>query len=362
MGVDSELDAARLQLWEDRAAESRRQLITLVVYLSGATVVSIGLGFWYLNYGTIPEVIAWVTFALAAAQVVAIWVALRVNRYVAGVLAQVLPILPVLFVASAFSVEAGFGSYLFIGALGVMVTIPEGRNRARVTCVALLIAGIVIIQVFFTRERAWAALNYETTAQVSTFNRTVMTVALFALALEFTRVTRVAGRLVDQSLRIADLVATTDALTGIGNRRPMWERLERAALDGETISVGLADLDHFKALNDTHGHDCGDDALTHVARVISQSIRNGDLVARWGGEEFMIVVALPLEEAIPVFERVRRRVAESSCPCRKGEAHHVTVSIGVAPLLDVDPSATISAADAALYRAKEAGRDRVVVS
>ena len=134
-----------------------------------------------------------------------------------------------------------------------------------------------------------------------------MTVALFALALELTRATRASHRLVDQSLRIADLVATTDPLTGIPNRRPVWERLETARRDGRVVTVGLADVDYFKTLNDTYGHDCGDDALRHVARVLTEVVRPDDLVARWGGEEFMILVELPAEQALPIFERARRR-------------------------------------------------------
>jgi diguanylate cyclase (GGDEF)-like protein len=360
VGVDSELDAARLQLWEDRAAESRSQLHTLVAYLVVAGAVAAGLGVYYLGSDTIPDWLALVSFALAIADLIAIVVALRGRAHLAGVLAQVLPIIPVLIVASAFSVEAGFGSYLFIGSLGVMVTIPEGHNASRVVCVALLIASIGLIQLYFTRERAWNPLEYDQTSALNTFNRTVMTIALFTLALELTRSTRVGRRLVDQSLRIAELVATTDPLTGIANRRPAWERLEAAALEGLPLSVGLADLDRFKALNDTCGHDCGDDALQHVARTLTAVVREGDLVARWGGEEFVMLIGLPLERALPIFERARRRVAESQVPCSHGAPHRVTLSMGVAEVTDADPAAAISAADAALYRAKAEGRDRVV--
>jgi diguanylate cyclase (GGDEF)-like protein len=166
---------------------------------------------------------------------------------------------------------------------------------------------------------------------------------------------------VEESLRIADLIATTDPLTGIANRRPVWELLESAALDGRTVTIGVADMDHFKRLNDAHGHDCGDDALKHVATVLAGALRSDDLVARWGGEEFILVIELPLDEALPVFERVRSDVALRPVPCQRGQAHPITVSIGVAPLESADPAAAIAAADSALYRAKRAGRDRVEV-
>ena len=360
MGVGGELDAARLQLWEDRAAETRRQRLNLVAYLGIAAALAAGLGFYYLSHPLLPKSLAVVTFALVVADLFALVLAANGRMLAAGVLAQVLPILPVLYAASVLSVEAAFGSYLFVGALGVMVTIPEGHNAIRYVCVALLLVAVVIIQVFFTRANASYPLNYEQTAKLATFNQTVMTIALFTLALELTRATRAGHRLVEQSLHIAELVATTDPLTGLPNRRPVWERLETAAREGQIVTVGLADVDYFKTLNDAHGHDCGDDALRHVATVLSESVRSTDIVARWGGEEFLILVDLPLDKAMAVFERARSEVARRPAAC-KGEPHHVTLSIGVAALLDADPDAAITAADAALYRAKQAGRDRVVV-
>jgi len=328
--------------------------------LLGGAAVAVGLGLYYINETNIPDWLGWMSFALAAGDVLAIILALLGHRYAAGVMAQVMPIVPVLIAASAFSVDAGFGSYLFIGALGVMVTIPEGHNRARIVCVVLLVIGIVVIQAYFTRAHSWAPLPTDQTAALNTFNRTVMTVALFALALELTRVNRASRRLVDQSLRIADLIATTDPLTGLPNRRPAWERLETGALDGRTTTIGIADMDHFKALNDEWGHNCGDDALRHVAALFVDAVRANDLVARWGGEEFMVLVDLPPHEAVTIFERLRRRVTESPVPCTQGPPHHVSVSIGIAPLKDADPVAAIAAADSALYRAKQGGRDRVV--
>jgi len=361
VGVDTELDAARLQLWEDRAAETRRQRTVLLLYIGASAVVAFGLGWFFVSDPNVPTSVAAVAFVLAAMEVVAFVIAGRGYQLVGAVLSQTLPILPVLYFASAFSADAGFGSYLFIGTLGVMVTIPDGHNRARYTCFALLVAAVAVTQIFFIRSNAWSPLGYDDTTALNTFNRTVMSISLFALALELSRSSRVSKRLVNESLRIADLVSTLDPLTGIANRRPVWQRLESAALDGRTVSVGLADMDHFKALNDASGHDCGDDALKHVARVLSEAVRSEDLVARWGGEEFLIIIDLPVEQAVTIFERARRQVASEAVPCATGEPHRISLSIGVAPLVNADPAAAISAADGALYRAKELGRDRVVI-
>jgi diguanylate cyclase (GGDEF)-like protein len=360
LGVSGELDAARLQLWEDRAAETRRQKVVLLVYIAATMAVATALGSYALSNDAVPQSIGAVAFALVAAEIAAFMMALRGRVYAAAVMSQLLPVPAVLFAASAFSADAGFGSYLFIGALGIMVTIPDSHSRARYAYFAILVTAVAITQIFFTRPNAWAPLPVHQTTALNTFNRTVMTIALFSLALELTRATRVSRKLVNESLRIAELVATMDPLTGIPNRRPVWERLEQAALEGRTVTVGLADMDHFKALNDAYGHDCGDDALKYVARVLTEAVRSDDLVARWGGEEFLVIVELPTDEALTVFERARRHVATRPVPCAHGEPHRITLSIGVAGLEHADPAAAISAADAALYRAKAEGRDRVV--
>lgn len=360
MGIGGELDAARLQLLEDRAAESRRQRAVLIAYIGSTMVVATIMGTYALTHPSVPRSVAVVAYLLVAAECVALGLAVRGHSYAAAVMSQLLPIPAVLFAASAFSADAGFGSYLFIGALGIMVTIPESHSRARYAYFGVLVAAVAVTQIFFQRPDAWAVLSVEQTTALNTFNRTIMTIALFSLALELTRATRASRKLVNESLRIADLVATTDPLTGIANRRPVWQRLENAALDGRTVTVGLADMDHFKALNDTFGHDCGDDALRHVARVLADAVRTEDLVARWGGEEFLILVGLPVESALTIFERARRHVASRPVLCSHGEPHHITLSIGVAELVNADPAAAISAADGALYRAKQEGRDRVV--
>jgi diguanylate cyclase (GGDEF)-like protein len=276
------------------------------------------------------------------------------------VMSQLVPILPVVYFASALSADAGFGSYLFIGALGVMVTIPEGHNRTRYTAFALLVIAVAVTQIFFHHGNAWSLVSTDLTTAINTFNRTVMSIALFALALQLVRTNRISQLLVSESLRIADLVATVDPLTGVANRRPVWNRLETATLEGQHVTVGLADMDNFKLLNDRYGHDCGDDALRYAARVLTEAVRDEDLVARWGGEEFVILVNLPQDRALAIFERARAHIASRPVPCSSGEPHHVTISIGVAALQNADPAAAISAADAALYRAKQAGRDRVV--
>jgi len=161
--------------------------------------------------------------------------------------------------------------------------------------------------------------------------------------------------------------AITDALTGLHNRRYMETHLnalvEQAASHGKPIAVLVLDIDFFKAINDTHGHDAGDDVLREFALRIRKSIRNIDLACRYGGEEFVIVMPeTDMGVATMVAERLRRAVAGESFPVQQGmKLLNVTLSIGLATLSDAggDAAAILKRADQALYRAKRDGRNRV---
>jgi diguanylate cyclase (GGDEF)-like protein len=163
----------------------------------------------------------------------------------------------------------------------------------------------------------------------------------------------------------AQRLATTDALTGLLNRRAFLDAIdrERARSDRHVLpfSLLLLDLDHFKAVNDSRGHVAGDAVLKGVAGVLSRVARRSDVVARWGGEEF--VVALPHTSqagARVAGERVRRGIAEALYTVPSGEPLRVTASVGVASAESPwSLEAIVAAADAAMYSAKSRGRNRV---
>lgn len=158
--------------------------------------------------------------------------------------------------------------------------------------------------------------------------------------------------------------ARTDALTGLANRRAfdeeMQNRLQRHQKQGETFSVIIFDVDHFKKFNDTYGHQAGDDVLRLMGSLLRAAARKDDIVARYGGEEFaMILPNTPVAEASRSADRVRRRIADHGFHC-EGKELRVTVSLGVAQVFHGEAiTHLIDRADAALYAAKEAGRDRV---
>src|SRR5262249_39412783 len=160
--------------------------------------------------------------------------------------------------------------------------------------------------------------------------------------------------------------ALRDSLTRLFNKRYLMDRLDselKFAQRHETAgSLLMLDIDHFKTVNDTHGHLAGDAVLANLAQVLSKAVRNEDVVARFGGEEFAIILrAIGVDPAVQMAERLRRLVEASTAACGDKQLK-TTVSIGVAgfpakPVKTVDE--LVEAADKALYRAKDEGRNRV---
>nr|WP_247739675.1 diguanylate cyclase [Endozoicomonas sp. G2_2] len=159
-------------------------------------------------------------------------------------------------------------------------------------------------------------------------------------------------------------VATIDELTGLGNRRLLMTQLdheiERGRRYDAPLSVALLDLDHFKQLNDMHGHAVGDAALRHFAQLAEDSLRGSDLIGRWGGEEFLLL--LPdtcAADAVTTLNRLLTKIRDTPVS-HEDEAIRLSASAGVAESdCQESAEAIIHRADSALYRAKAAGRDRV---
>lgn len=182
------------------------------------------------------------------------------------------------------------------------------------------------------------------------------------------RIKLLTDQLARANAQLAEL-AVTDPLTGLHNRRHLFQEMEREFARSQRYRRPLAcfmlDIDHFKQVNDTCGHQVGDRVLVLMAEVIRASVRNTDIAGRFGGEEFMILAPeTPAANALVLGERLRTKVA-----ARTGEEQpavpRVTVSIGVSTTehpAASDINELVRLADEALYRAKDGGRDRVVVS
>ncbi len=171
----------------------------------------------------------------------------------------------------------------------------------------------------------------------------------------------------DRTVAAHKSAASTDPLTGLFNRRGFSEAcarvIEREAVAGRPVTVMIFDIDHFKSINDRFGHPEGDRVLGAFASLLRRRLRQSDVIGRYGGEEFAVVLeALDEPDAVRLADRLRAEFAELEHRSAEGSAFHVTVSAGVAGL-PARPSsfeAWRKAADAALYRAKQQGRDRVV--
>jgi len=156
-------------------------------------------------------------------------------------------------------------------------------------------------------------------------------------------------------------IAASDPLTGVANRRALNERLVASVSllerHGQPLSVLLLDIDHFKLINDQHGHAAGDAVLVELAGLMSEQLRVSDLLGRWGGEEFMVLAASTVQEqALELAERIRAAALDT----RFSHGQPLTVSIGVAQAQPGErPEQLVARADVALYEAKRMGRNQV---
>lgn len=186
--------------------------------------------------------------------------------------------------------------------------------------------------------------------------------AIFVLLLVTARATRDAER----EMHVVQRAATHDALTGLPNRAFLFNALrkgiDKARLSGETFTLLFLDLDHFKWINDAYGHDAGDRCLEHFASTMLARLRAGDVLARLGGEEFVVLLpGASLEQAGKVSDDLRHALAGAPFRLEEG-VHAMTVSIGVASLREYDDAESLlKRADAAVYRAKADGRNRTVL-
>jgi diguanylate cyclase (GGDEF)-like protein len=179
---------------------------------------------------------------------------------------------------------------------------------------------------------------------------------------------RTTQSLADRSVRLED-ATRRDALTGVFNRGYLDARLqaefEAARSGGWPLGALFIDLDHFKKVNDTHGHAAGDDVLRTAARILREAVREQDLLARYGGEEFVVLLpGIAPADASGFAERILAGLRAHEHRCGE-HRFHVTASLGFAVDTTAtpfaSPSALIAAADAAVYAAKRAGRNRMVV-
>lgn len=256
--------------------------------------------------------------------------------------------------------DSGDGTDVSAYIIGVMVF--AAAFRVRYTAALTIIIG-VSLSFYLAHWLLWGVLNLNDTL-------TVLFVSLFSgwisLALESQRTENflVHMELDLQNKKLAEL-NSTDPLTGVMNRRSLLQVLyvyfEEFRRYSTPVSLVMIDIDYFKPVNDTHGHQVGDQVLAEFARLLSDSLRSTDRVARYGGEEFVIVLPhLHCKQACDAAERLRRIVMNTRF---SDHDLQITASFGVAELTSDAPgiNSLIKRADDALYSAKHHGRNRVAV-
>lgn len=246
-------------------------------------------------------------------------------------------------------------------------------NRRGLSGLALL-GGSFAISAGIHGLRAWSTLG-ENGYDFSVMVQSDRLLAFFALyrtlqsVLEMYMVFSMNSQMLEDDLRTAsaqiESMAQTDALTGVLNRRGLEllgsEALQKSWRLGQFASVIMLDLDHFKSVNDSLGHDAGDELLRAVAALCQGNLREGDVFARFGGEEFVIVApGTAADEALRLAERTRQAIEGAQFAATCGAL--VTASFGVASAKAESLEALLKSADAAMYAAKQGGRNRVVLA
>jgi diguanylate cyclase (GGDEF)-like protein len=217
---------------------------------------------------------------------------------------------------------------------------PEGNCGA--VCVPVAIAGRTVGVLHVVHAEGEAPASVETVKHLEIVAK------------------QVGGRIgTHRTMSETQAAASADPLTGLLNRRTLENKVRALQAAGTPFAVVMADLDRFKLVNDTHGHQAGDRALRSFAAVLKSTLRPQDLISRWGGEEFVVVLPHASEhDALGASERIRENLALAS---QRGDLDAVTVSLGIAGDLHGDFNEGLERADAALHEAKTLGRNRSVV-
>ncbi|WP_237763380.1 sensor domain-containing diguanylate cyclase [Thiobacillus denitrificans] len=247
------------------------------------------------------------------------------------------------------------GLMLFLG----VISVRAGQKPAKYFLIAALAA---MLGAMLTTLSTWGFIPHNTWTFRAVEIGMLIDATLLALALAYQL------RMGQEERILAERLAQQDPLTGLNNRRAFYDKTSplwsQAIRHGHHSAVMLLDLDLFKQINDAHGHAHGDEVLKALANILKQSIRQGDILARWGGEEF--IVFLPetsQDEATALAERLRTAIAGMRVPYATGKTA-VTASFGVAQKRSGHSTldALIASADECLYQSKQQGRDRVTAS
>lgn len=284
----------------------------------------------------------------------------RVHKFINGICALFAALLALSLFADT-QLHALLVAFVFVTLFsGVMIFLGSIAFRAghRYSRYFLLASIASMVGTSLTSLSVWGFIPFNDWTYRAVELGMIIDATLLALALSYQ------FRAIQTEHRIAEQLASSDALTGLNNRRAfaekaqlIWSMAERNQRD---LSIIILDIDHFKAINDRYGHASGDAALVAVSDVLAASARDEDVVARWGGEEFLLLLPeTRLESALVMAERLQKAIQEIRVPMPAGDIT-LTASFGVAHKAGHESlNALVSEADRYMYQSKESGRNRI---
>ncbi len=291
-------------------------------------------------------------------------IARRGGTYPAFLIAVVFLIADVFVGIINFGLESGTQYYLL--TMCTLLSASPRLNKGILTVLGVSTLGLFFfVLIYFDSYTPFFLLNPRGLNILFNFN---LLVAFFIIIISLWRFT---SDLLTKQKEISEYhdeifhIAHTDTLTGLANRNAIQKLIpqsyEKARKTGQCLLLGLLDVDNFKSVNDTYGHNCGDEALKLIAGHLQKSLRQGDHVGRWGGEEFLIILMTnDPESAERTFERIRRSVQDTPF-LWEGNQIHLSITVGYTDLKDSETTdAAISRADKNLYIGKNSGKNKVV--
>lgn len=345
-----------------RARGDRMQSAAIMVYIGFSVLGAIAMGvFLALNDAEHVGLISW-SALMAVVFTVALFSARAGFELAASVAVYVLSVATIVGFVAHLSSALSLESFLLGLAIVPFILVRKEIPALRMALAAAAVAAYLTCEFAWPDSTVFHPFEGDVAYWLAQANRVGAATLLIlgAIVVELRHASMV--RVLAGAARYGELRATTDELTGVYNRRPVIAQLSEWARTGRgNYAIALIDLDHFKDINDTHGHDCGDVVIQTVATTLRAHFRESDMVSRWGGDEFLVLMpGIRQSDVLPVLERLRRAISLIEKRC-SGHVHTVTVSIGAAMgALGQTPDECIAAADHALYRAKENGRNRVV--
>jgi len=249
--------------------------------------------------------------------------------------------------------------HLWYYVFPLLVLYTQGLRRGMWSIIILMGLSLLIL---FVPNIPFVFTHYSAELKVR-FLASFAAVTIMSVIFEYSR-KRANNELLELAQKLKKS-ARTDDLTGLSNRRDMRERLlnevARSFRTGRPFSIVMCDIDHFKKVNDTYGHECGDDVLVTLSALLKEGLRQQDVLSRWGGEEFLVLLPeTDLPGGRTIAERLRQSVEQNHFEYQ-GNPFKVTMSFGVhAPKVINEIDALIKMADQFLYEAKNQGRNRVI--